>query len=255
MKCIRLLLIVSGLFFAASIEAQPVDTLLFRGKNLLGEALNEKTTDKILNARALFERATEDNVRASLAHYYVAYSELRLANLLMPENESQQVTDDILAHLDRAIEHLRISINQNEKWAESHALLSNVYGQKIGLKPIAGMLLGPKSSRALKKAKKLDPDNPRVILTEAINTFNTPKMWGGSKEKGMEGFKHAATLFQQEVISDLLQPSWGHTETYTWMGIAYMQQDQYVQAREAFEKALEITPNYGWVQYSLFCRL
>ncbi len=214
---------------------------------MLEAGLAQRDIDQVLTAHATFERATADDARAALAHYYVAYTEYKLVDLLRAENRE----GEILVRLQSAVEQLETSIEHDETSAEAHALLSSVYGQIIGVRPLMGAVLGPKSSSAINRAKKLDPDNPRVVLIEAISNFNTPITWGGSPEKGMEGFKRAALLFAQEEVTDPLLPSWGHNETYARIGIAYMDQDQLPKAREAFEKALEVDPDFGWVRYAL----
>ena len=55
----------------------------------------------------------------------------------------------------------------------------------------------------------------------------------------------------REKPTDPIHPVWGHSETYAWLGIAYMDRDEENSARAAFEKALEIDPNNGWVKYEL----
>ena len=110
------------------------------------------------------------------------------------------------------------------------------------------MLLGPRVGKAAQKAKQLAPDNPRVVLSAAISDFNTPEMFGGNKEKGLQGFQRAAELFAQEEPTDHIQPVWGHREAYAWLGIAYQNQGELESARAAFEKALEIDPDFGWVK-------
>ena len=73
-------------------------------------------------------------------------------------------------------------------------------------------------------------------------------MFGGSKEKGLQGFQRAAELFAQEEPTDPIHPVWGHSRTYAWLGIAYQNQGELESARAAFEKALEIDPDFGWVK-------
>ena len=240
-------LLMMGLLFTTSMQAQPADTLLLRGKHMLETGLAQGDTDQLLTARATFERATADDARAALAHYYIAYTEYRLVDLLRRGDQE----GEILVRLQSAVEQLETSIERDETSAEAHALLSSVYGQIIGVRPLMGAVLGLKSNSAINRAKKLDPDNPRVVLIEAISKLNTPKMWGGSPDKAMEGFERAALLFAQEEVADPLLPSWGHNETYAWTGIAYMEQSQLQKAREAFEKALEVDPDFGWVRYAL----
>ena len=139
--------------------------------------------------------------------------------------------------------------------AEAYALLSSAYGLQIGLSPMKSMLLGPRVGRASQKAEQLAPDNPRVVLSAAISDFNTPKMFGGSKEKGLQGFQRATELFAQEEPTDPIHPVWGHSLTYAWLGIAYQDRGELESARAAFEKALEIDPDFGWVKYALLPEL
>ena len=76
-------------------------------------------------------------------------------------------------------------------------------------------------------------------------------MFGGDPEKGMLGFQQAADLFAAEVVDDPLMPDWGHAEAYAWLGQGHMANGAQEQARAAFEKALALNPDYGWVKYVL----
>ena len=242
---ILLLTVLLSLFVTFPAQAQDADALILNGKEMMAAGLSAADLDQMRQARALFERAANDDHRAALAHYYVARTDHHLANLLAEHDKGQAVD-----HLNSAIDHLKKAIAL-EASAEAYALLSSAYGRKIGLKPMMGMFLGPKAGNALDEAKQREPDNPRVVLTEAISDYNTPKMWGGSKTRAMEGLQRALDLFAQEDITDPLQPSWGHDEAYAWLGIAHLQNDAREEARAAFEKALEINPDFGWVKYVL----
>lgn len=225
-------------------------SLILQGKSLLEEGLNQNDHGKILQARAIFERVTGDTEHAALAHYYVALSDYRMANLLLAENRRQTRT-----YLNSAIEHLNEAIDLDDQFAEAWALISSCYGLKIGLSPIQGMILGPKAGKAVERAREIAPENPRVVLIAAISDFSTPEAFGGSKEEALEGFERAVELFEQVVISDPLAPEWGHEETYAWMGILYTDAGDIEMAREAYEKALVINPEYGWIKYVLLPQL
>ncbi len=241
--CLSLLALLV-LCAAPSLRAQPVDSLIVQGKRLLAAGFNETNVDKMLQARALFERATQDAKRAALAHYYVGLAGNRIGNLLAPTDE-----DEAMAHINQAIEHLEKATKLDQQFAEAFAMLSSVYGRKIGMKPMLGMIMGPKADVTLKKAKKLDPDNPRITYLEAMSDFHKPATWGGSRERALDGLRHAADLFAQaKPAADPLLPDWGYDETYAWLGIGYMGEKQYDEARQAFTKALEINPGFGWVK-------
>ena len=127
--------------------------------------------------------------------------------------------------------------------------------RQISLNAIKGMFLGPKAGNALKKAVQLAPDNPRVVFSVAMSDFNTPKLWGGSKERALAGFQCAAELFFRGRPTDPIRPTWGHSETYAWLGLAYLDRDGRDSARAAFEKALEIDPHNDWVKSVLMPKL
>ncbi|MEM1041970.1 MAG: tetratricopeptide repeat protein [Bacteroidota bacterium] len=239
-------------FLAALVPAtyaQDAAALILDAKQVLQQGLDAGSEESILRARAAFERATgtDDDRLAALAHYYVALTNIRAQVLLDRETEKERMVELV----DNAIEHLEASIERDPALPESHALLSSTYGQKLGLKPMLTMFLGPKVSRTMDKAKQLGPDNPRVVFTEAQSLYFTPKMWGGSRERALEGFERAAALYEAETDRDPLLPGWGHDEAYAWQGIALDSFDRTDEARAAFERALEINPNYGWVRYDL----
>ena len=247
---IRFMLSLAFIFsITDSTLAQPADSLIVSGKQMLQAGENANDLDSMYAARATFERALADTGLSAWGHYYIALTDYRIAGLL--EGESKDPSE----HLNAAVEHLKKATEIDPQAAEAYALLSSVYGWQIGLSPMKSMLLGPRVGKAAQKAKQLAPDNPRVVLSAAISDFNTPKMFGGNKEKGLQGFQRAAELFAQEEPTDPIQPVWGHREAYAWIGIAYQGQGELESARVAFEKALEIDPDFGWVKYWLLPEL
>lgn len=240
---------------AAPIHAQrsaastgvPADSLILQGKRLLDAGYDRGDTGDIQRARALFLRASER--RPAWARYYAGLAGYRLLPLLEEDEDRQeQALDDAIGHLEAAVERA-------PKRAEAHALLSGLYGWMAGQGMISGMRYGPKASRAMERAKELAPKNPRVVLIDAISTFNKPGAFGGDKAEALKGFERAARLFQEENVGGPLQPNWGHAEAYAWTGIAHLKADRKAQARQAFERALEINPDYGWVRDVLLPQL
>ena len=251
---LRLLLSLAFIFsIAGPALAQTADSLLVHGKQMLQAGANGDSLDAMYAARTTFERALADTALAAWGHYYIALADHRIANLLLGGGKKNK--DEASKHLKAAVEHLKEATRLDPQAAEVYALLSSVYGRQIGLSPVKSMFLGPRAEKAIKKAVQLAPDNPRVVLSAAISDFNTPKMFGGSKEKGLQGFQRAAELFAQEEPTDPIQPVWGHSEAYAWLGIAYQDRGELESARAAFAKALEINPDFGWVKYALLPEL
>jgi tetratricopeptide (TPR) repeat protein len=236
-------LVVTG---GGTLQAQPVDSLIVRGKHLIDDGFDAGTVDKLRQAASLFKRAANGDSHTALAHYYAGFAHKRIVEIAGQDDEELA-----LKHLDTSIDHLEKAVEADDEFAEAHALLASVYGQKLGHKPQLGMVLGPKTSKTMERAKKLAPDNPRVVMMQATSDLFTPKTWGGDPEKAIEGFQRATKLFESHTPSGPLQPDWGHSESYAWLGIAHMKQDQYEKARTALTKALEIDPDFNWVKHVL----
>ncbi|MEL6443092.1 MAG: tetratricopeptide repeat protein [Bacteroidota bacterium] len=226
----------------------PSEQLIVDARAQLTGAVNTGDQATMQRAEAAFVRATnaDDSRVQAYAHYYAAKAMER--RLVMFDREEQR--DEIVDLIDAAVEHLEQAEDLMPDFAEAYALHSSLLGQKVGMKPMLGMILGPKVGRIMERGKAAGPDNPRVVMTEAQSLLFTPKMWGGSKERAMEGFRRAITLFEAEAASppaDPLAPVWGHDEAYAWLGLALSELERPDEARAAYEQALVINPSYGWV--------
>ncbi|MEM6337546.1 MAG: tetratricopeptide repeat protein [Bacteroidota bacterium] len=221
---------------------QPADSLIAQTIQWTHDAQHGAHPDLYIDAFDAATQATDLEPERAIAHYWAGYAGYRIGSMNM--GSDKDLADEWLsksrAHLERSIEL--------EKSADAYALLSTVYSLQIGIKWTRGMSLGGKASGMLETAKALGPDNPRVALIDGIRLYNTPRMWGGNKDKAMEQFRVALMLFEEEDVTDPFQPAWGHPDAYAWLGIAYAQQDEKEQARIAYGQALEVSPGYAWVE-------
>jgi tetratricopeptide (TPR) repeat protein len=215
-------------------------------KRYIQQGANEASKDKFEQAQNILTQCTSQADHQALAEYYLGYIDYQLAVVVY-----QMDKEKAPACLDSAVEHLERAIEKNDSLAEAHALLSSCYGMQISFSPLSGIWRGPKSGSEMSKAKTFSPENPRIVLLGAIGTYNTPALFGGGKEKGFEALKKAAELFDRWKSSDSLQPDWGKEQVYAWIGLAHLDRKETILARKAFEKALEINPDYGWVKYVL----
>ncbi|MGJ8691621.1 MAG: tetratricopeptide repeat protein [Thalassotalea sp.] len=150
--------------------------------------------------------------------------------------------------LNSAISELEHAITLDPNDDESWALLSQCYGFKTIFEPQNVTILGPQANKALAKAEKLDPNNPRVMLFKGIISFNTPAIYGGSKTAAITSLNKAIELFADDKSSG---SSWGEAEAYIWRGLSYQATQQNDQAVSDFEHALAIAPDFGWAKMLL----
>ena len=213
-----------------------------KGKELLQQAIDTSNPDPLYEAQKLFEQARQDGHHEEFALYYLALCEYRLATLFAATPSEQAES------INRTIEHLKGAIELEDNFSDAHALLASAYGQKLGLKPHLGMALGPETKRVLEKSKRLEGDNPRVVLIDGMSDYYTPTMFGGDKQRAISKMEQALELFAKEEIRDPFQLSWGYDEACAQLGIMRQEAGDIEGAREAFDKALEVNPNNGWVK-------
>ena len=139
------------------------------------------------------------------------------------------------------------ALNQVSSNAENLALLASVYGMQIGFNPVKASVYGAKVGLALSQAQTLEPDNPRVVLIEAISAFNTPAAYGGSMENAISLTSKAIDLFTNPCDNIC----WGHAEAYTWRGLAKQSSGDRQGAIDDWHEAVNVQPDFGWAHFLL----
>ncbi|SDL35089.1 hypothetical protein SAMN04487898_117142 [Pedobacter sp. ok626] len=70
----------------------------------------------------------------------------------------------------------------------------------------------------LEKAKKINPDNPRIYYLQGIPLFNRPVLYGGGKKKAKPYFEKAQLLFAKKQNStSILSPYWGEKDNQDYL--------------------------------------
>lgn len=189
--------------------------------------------------RAALTEATAQPQADKYLYYYLAYADYALAYQYF-NSDSSKATDCIEAAEDALNRALKLDAG----FAEAEALLGASYGVEIGLHPFKGMFLGSKSAAHMRHAMQLAPQDPRVMLLNAINDFNTPAAFGGDKQKATWGFRGALAAFTRYHAPDAAAPAWGEAETYEWLAFAEEDAGQKQAARADYGKALALVPAY-----------
>ena len=105
---------------------------------------------------------------------------------------------------------------------------------------------GPRVGKSFDQAMKLEPNNPRLALTQGINAFFAPERFGGGLEKAEQALKRAEEIFSKE-SPDKSWPNWGRVDVYAWLGQVMDKKGQREEARLYYEKALELEPDHVWI--------
>lgn len=210
-------------------------------RRLLDRAVVTGRLPELRAARAFAERGLALFAKEPLLQHYVAYGLYREAVLT---EESAERT----AALTRAITLLEAS-DAARPLPETAALLGSVHGLLAGGGMLAAMKHGRAASRWMETALTRAPDNPRVRLLAGISSFYMPPAFGGSLTKAQEHFTRARNGFAATPPVPL--PAWGRAEVEAWRGQVLAKQGDSTGARAAYQDALALEPEFGWVKFVL----
>jgi tetratricopeptide (TPR) repeat protein len=199
---------------------------------------------RLAGAVATLDRALTVVPNDPLLLYYKGYALYRESGVLTGMGKEKEARAE-LEEADRLLERS----NKVKPTADAHALRSAVIGQMIGVSgnPLAGMRLGPRANAEMERAEELGPKNPRVWLLKGLSAIFTPGMFGGGLDKAELNLNKAIELYATDRPTSP-EPSWGHADAYVWLGQVRERQKKPDEARAAYQRALEIEPDYAWVK-------
>ncbi|MFT3783992.1 MAG: hypothetical protein QM790_18425 [Nibricoccus sp.] len=162
---------------------------------------------------------------------------------------TQKDAKKVIERFETAVKELEAI--KDPSWEDEAAgfqgyILNQLIGPKGGA---SAMSLGPKSSALIGKALRRAPGSPRVMFFQGVVLVMTPEMFGGDLDGGIKLLERADAAFEKQPEEALIH--WGHAEALAWLGIAKQKHGDVVGARKAWEHALAIEPEYGWVKYVL----
>lgn len=221
-------------FGATVAVAQASDPGMEQGLHLLEEGRTTLNDSVLTQARDFFTKLTQQHPENAVYFYQLARVNFYRCEAYATHGDKKNAE----RALDTAIENAQQSIKLNEKSADTHSLLGDLYGRKIsfGVGMFAGPKYGPKSQAENKRALELDANNPRVFASWGREYLNAPKMFGGDLDKAIESFRKSTQL----------DP--GFDETYVWLAIALRKKGDAAGADQALQQALKLSPQSVFAQ-------
>jgi len=143
---------------------------------------------------------------------------------------AEQALEDAIA----AVQHC---IQLDDKSADAHSWLADLYGRKISLGGcLAGPRFGPKIDAENKKALELAPGNARVYASLGRQYLYAPKMFGGNIDKAS---RTSARATQLDSSSD---------ENLVWLAIAYRKNGDAPNSEKALRQAVQLNPRSAFAK-------
>ena len=135
--------------------------------------------------------------------YYAAFCYINMSFTTNSPEIKDSYLDDAQTFIDKALE-----IYPEE--SELFVLQGLLYQGRIQIDPAKrGRSFAGKAQKALKKAKELNPENPRAYYLLGMNALHTPKSVGGGPKSACPLFKTAIAKFEKNIPEHVLSPTWG----------------------------------------------
>jgi tetratricopeptide (TPR) repeat protein len=216
---IGLLSISYALPAAASVADESLDSAI--------ETARKTHDEKLLQT---LKTQLADAISKNSANSALFFDLARVFEYFVDIYEMRKDKESAVDALDKAMDAVLRSIQLNDKSADAHSLLADLYGRKIqlGNGMFAGPKFGPKVKDENAKAMALDGKNPRVWASLGRQYLMTPKMFGGGLPKAIESFEKSIALDPRQ------------DETLVWLAKAYGKQGEKTKARDAIQRALQL---------------
>ena len=227
-------------------KSQNTDSLMNTGRELLETGSTYFDQVSLIQAEEKFQEVLNIDGSNYLAQYLLAYTDYRLAVYYLEDKDVEHFNNYISSCESKLIAIL----DSNETDSEALSLLSSAYGEQIRQKPDVAKALAPKAMELMTAAIENDPDNPRVHFLTGKLLLTLPQKYGGDKYKSLFHLQKAVKLFEEgnEADDDI---GWGYIFALTWLGINYRDLNEYQSAADTFNKALEVDPDFVWINNTL----
>lgn len=193
--------------------------------------------DKILNNESSNK---EQKVKAIEFKYGFLYSCL--------SNNDEETYEK---HLNKILEQIEILIKEHPNSSSLHTVNAGLMSIQMGFSPMKGMTLGQLSGKHIDKAISLDSLNADAWRQHASSKYFTPKMFGGDINVAIKSYERTIKLYSETYNTK----DWKYLDALAWLGIAYEKNDMPQKAKEVYEKALSIEPEFTWIKNHLLPNL
>jgi len=217
------------------------------GRELTYKAMVQHDKDQLLKAHDAYKEILKTDSSNSSALYGLTFIEYKLLEFsLQKGNESLFDT-----YYQPALDNANKLISSDKYLSEGKSLLAGTYMMKIANSPMSAVTLSSEIVGLLDEAEKADPKNPVTFIVRGEMKYNTPKLFGGSPEEAVKNFNKAVALCEENPDTGIVDTKWASLESFAWLGRAFVKLENYDAAKFAYQKALKIQPDFGWVKYVL----
>jgi len=189
--------------------------------------------DRIVAQR---QQAAQANPQSAEAQYELGLANSYAAEVALEMHDKKKSE----AYAEAGVEPARKAVSQNDSKAEYHRLLGELCGQVIPANPLMGTLkYGQCAREEINKAIQLDGNLALAYVSRGVGNFYLPSSMGGGVDLALKDVDKAISL----------NPNLA--EAYLWKGVMLRKASRNLEARRAFEKALQLDSHRVWAKEQL----
>ncbi len=197
--------------FALYASAQAQGVVSNQTGNLISRVNTAQRVEEYQTLEKEFLRLTQAEPNNWLPYYYAAFCNAKIGFIY--QNDGEKI-EPFSIKGETQIQKAKslLTDTQKEELAEVYVVMGMINRTRVFVNPMTyGREYGVRASQCLAEAKKLSPNNPRVLYLEAWEKFYTPKMWGGDKKLAKELAQNALSKLEEKPSGNL--PLWGKKES------------------------------------------
>jgi tetratricopeptide (TPR) repeat protein len=213
------------LIMAAFFAANPA---LESARDLQDRPVLERLAAESAAAAEKAPNDAEAQIRAAVAASYLAEVALEVKDKKLAEEAAE-----------RGIKPAERAIALKPDVAGNYVVLGTLYGQVVPANLLAGLSYGKKSKDAIQKALEKDPKLAAAYEARGVGNYYLPSALGGGFDLAIADFRKSIELDPQNAAA------------YLWLGLSLRKQNKNAEARQAFQKSLELDPRRIWTKQQL----
>ena len=180
-----------------------------------------------------YQQFAQQKAKSADAQYRLALAYSYGAEVAMELHDKKK--SEALA--ETGLDAARNAVGQNTRNAEYHRLLGELCGQVIPANPLMGTLKYGQCARdEIQKALQLDSKLALAYVTRGVGNYYLPPSMGGGPDVALRDFEQAISIDAK--LAD----------AHLWRGLALRKLNRNAEARQAFQRALQLAPNSVWAK-------